>query len=286
MSYQAEISRENPSSFVFLVDQSGSMRNPFGGASAKSKSEAVADAINRFLQNLSIMCSKADGVRDFYHIGVIGYSNAADSLLDVNDDPQRLVPISELASNPLRVEERLKRIDDGAGGFIEQSVKFPIWFEPVAYGRTFMGHAIEMCSTFLSDFIGAHPDCYPPIVINITDGAYDPESNPVEPAKSLREIASSDGNVLFFNVHISHLGGHPIEFPDSRGELADDYAQLLFDMSSKLPPSMLELAISEEYVVSDESRGFVFNGDLISVIRFIDIGTRHTRQVKRLGYSP
>ena len=74
MTYQAEISRANPSCFLFLIDQSGSMQDPFGsGESAKKKADSVADAINRLLQNLVIKCAKEEGIRDFFHLCVIGY---------------------------------------------------------------------------------------------------------------------------------------------------------------------------------------------------------------------
>ena len=47
MPYTAEISRTNPSCFLFLIDQSGSMQEPFGtsdGASGgKTKAESLAD---------------------------------------------------------------------------------------------------------------------------------------------------------------------------------------------------------------------------------------------------
>ena len=52
MAYTAEISRGNPSCFFFIIDQSGSMQDAFGGESAKKKADGVADAINRLLQNL------------------------------------------------------------------------------------------------------------------------------------------------------------------------------------------------------------------------------------------
>ena len=56
MPYQAEISRSNPSCFLFLIDQSGSMSDPFAGGEAKrKKADLVADAINRLLQNLSLI---------------------------------------------------------------------------------------------------------------------------------------------------------------------------------------------------------------------------------------
>jgi hypothetical protein len=60
----AEISRANPSCFLFLTDQSGSMVDPFGDGSGRRKSEGVASAINRLLQTLVLRCAKADGVRN------------------------------------------------------------------------------------------------------------------------------------------------------------------------------------------------------------------------------
>ena len=50
--------------------------------------------------------------------------------------------------------------------------------------------------------------------------------------------------------------------------------KLLFRMSSVLPSYMQTAARQEGYGVSDGSRGFVFNADMVSVIRFLDIGTR------------
>jgi hypothetical protein len=91
--YQAEISRTNPSCFLFLIDQSGSMGEIMDPANAQAldkpvivdgqtfthtatgqtKAQAVSDAINRLLQNLSIKCAKSEGVRDYYSVSVIGY---------------------------------------------------------------------------------------------------------------------------------------------------------------------------------------------------------------------
>ena len=73
MPYTAEISRTNPTCFLFLVDQSSSMLEPFGGNQESNKAEGVADAINRLLQNLVLKCAKSEGIRDYFHVGVIGY---------------------------------------------------------------------------------------------------------------------------------------------------------------------------------------------------------------------
>ena len=129
MPYSAEISRANPSCFQFLIDRSGSMFETFGG---KTKADAVADAINRLLQNLTIKCAKSEGVRDYYEVGVIGYGSKVGPAFGGPLAGRHLVPISQVAQAPTRVEERVKKVSDGAGGLVDQKIKFSIWFEAVA----------------------------------------------------------------------------------------------------------------------------------------------------------
>ena len=91
---------------------------------------------------------------------------------------------------------------------------------------------------------------------------------------ALRELATDDGHVLLFNAHVSSANERPIEFPAMEAALPDKYAQRLFRMSSPLPPRMIAEARSMEHEVVDGARGFVFNADLVSVVQFLDIGTR------------
>jgi hypothetical protein len=62
-------------------------------------------------------------------------------------------PISQVASSPARVEDRSKEADDGAGGLVEQSVKFPVWFDPVADDGTPMVQALTQTQTILTDWL-------------------------------------------------------------------------------------------------------------------------------------
>jgi hypothetical protein len=274
MAYTAEISRTNPSCFLFLIDQSGSMDDPFAaGELQRKKADGVADAINRLLQNLVIKCAKSEGVRDYYHAGVLGYGSSVGPAFAGSLAGKELTSISEIAENPARVEERTKKVDDGAGGMIDQTVKFPIWFDAVARGGTPMCEALRRAQSILSTWVTEHPDCFPPIVINITDGE-STDGDPTPVAEAVRHVASSDGETLLFNVHLSSHSASPIEFPDSEAGLPDKYAELLFRTSSILPSYMQNVARQEGYSVSDGSRGFVFNADMVSVIRFLDIGTR------------
>ena len=93
-------------------------------------------------------------------------------------------------------------------------------------------------------------------------------------------MGSTDGHVLLFNAHLSDKQNHPVEFPEDEAGLPDDYARLLFRMSSELPPKLVEVARASNFRVGQKSRGFVFNADLVAVIRFLDIGTRVAQGVR------
>jgi len=274
MTYSAEISRSNPMCFLFLIDQSGSMAERWGVESDKSKAQGVADAINRLLQTLVLRCSKGEYILDRYYIGVIAYGGK----LTLGFPSEALAgnllqPVSLIGNNPLRVEDRVKVKDDGAGGLVEQRIKFQVWFEPKAQGQTPMCAALQLARGVITDFVSQYPNCFPPIVINITDGgATDGQPGPMSDA--IRAVASHDGNVLLLNIHISANGEWPILFPTQDGSLPDDFAKLLFSMSSPLPPTMLAQARKELASVEEGARGFAFNADMVSVIRFLDIGTR------------
>jgi len=274
MPYAAEIRRTNPTCFLFLVDQSSSMLEQFGGSQDKSKAQGVADAINRLLQNLALKCAKSDGIRDYFHVGVIGYGGSRVMPAFSGALAARtLAPISEIARNPVRVEQRSRKVDDGAGGIMEQKFKFPVWFEPVSQGKTPMCQALQLAHTTVAEFVRGFPDCYPPLVVNITDGAAT-DGDPDKPAANLRNLASTDGNALLLNAHLSSKELRAIEFPDREQGLPDDQARLLFRMSSVLPPKLLAAAKADGFVVTPASRGFVFNADLVAIVRFLDIGTQ------------
>ncbi|MEW6303426.1 MAG: VWA domain-containing protein [Verrucomicrobiota bacterium] len=273
MPYTAEISRANPSCFIFLVDQSGSMVEPIAGSDGKRKCDSVADAINRLLHNLIIKCARGEGIRNFYEVCVIGYGATVAPGFSGPLAGRDIVPISEIANSPARVEERVKQIDDGAGGNITQKVKFPVWFEPTAKGTTPMGAALDLAHHLLGSWVSAHQFSYPPIVINISDGEAT-DFGPVPQAQALTNLATSDGNVLLLNCHISSQPVAPIVFPDTDADLPDEFARTLFSVSSKLPDRMRDMARAENFNLGPEARGFAFNADLVELIRFLDIGTR------------
>jgi hypothetical protein len=273
MPYSAEISRANPTCFLFLIDQSRSMLQPMGGAPNRTKAEAVADSINHLLYTLVLRCVWGTSVLDRFHVGVLGYGVNVGPAFGGALAGRDLVPIGELARSPLRVEMRPP--SPGA-----QPARFPIWFEPSGDGKTPMCATLQRAGTLLAGFLADHPDCFPPVVINITDGKAT-DGNPLDDATRLRMLSSSDGEVLLFNLHLSEKSGERIELPDDEASLSDPFARQLFRMSSTLPPGMLQNAQQSGLAVTARSRGFVFNADLDAVVRSLDIGTRVDFAAKR-----
>ncbi len=275
MSYTAEISRANPACIIFLVDQSKSMQDRIGGEHATgSKADVVADALNRLLADLCIKCAKEEGVRDYFHVGVVGYGTSVKPALSGVLSGRYLVPLSEIALGPARVEERKKKVPDGAGGLVEQTVRFPIWIDPIANGGTPMSGAIAQAEQLLSQWVASHPSSFPPVVLNLTDGE-STDGDPAQPAGRLRALSSTDGAVLLFNLHVSSSNASPIIFPDNDIALPDAYAKNLYSISSNLPLHMSRYATQQLGVAtSDGTRGFVFNADVASIVQFLDIGTR------------
>jgi uncharacterized protein YegL len=274
MTYSAEISRTNPTCFIFVLDQSGSMQDSVGGGeSTKKKADGVSDAINRLLQNLVIKCARDTGVYDYFHIGIVGYGATVGPAWGGQLTGRELVPISEIGNSPARIEERSKKVDDGAGGILDQTVKFPIWFDPIANGGTPMCRALEYAKSMLSKWVSDHPDGYPPIVIHITDGE-STDGDPSSISSSIKALTTTDGNCLLFNLHLSSSNAPTISFPDTESNLPDQYSKLLFNMSSVMTAGMRSFAVSDGHSVNELSRGYVFNGDLVSLVQFLDIGTR------------
>lgn len=272
MSYSAEISRTTPTAFLFLVDQSGSMQDQM--TNGKSKAQFVADVLNRTLATLITRCTKSEGTRDYFHVGVLGYSGStAENGLAGPLSHIVMHPISAIENSPLRVEDRTRRMDDGAGGLVNQSIKFPVWFDAKSSGGTPMCHAITEAAAQLAAWCDTHPDSYPPTVLHVTDGE-STDGDPQNLAAQLQQIGTNDGTILMFNLHVSNAGGDPIKFPTSDAGLHDAYARLLFQMSSPLPPHLHKAAEEKGIRATMESRGFMFNAEVTEIVDFFDIGTR------------
>jgi hypothetical protein len=272
---QISVAKNLPTAVVVLVDQSSSMSEPWG-VDNRPKSVAVARMVNTALAYIVSDCARGEVIRDYIHIGVIGYGGGGATSLLGGGAGGGLATASALEQSS-KTEEVEK--DDGTGNLIK--VRVSKWFDPVAGGGTPMADALRMAEQKLDDWLRSHPDSFPPIVLNITDGQ--PQSMPDAQAagESLTRLSTSDGNVLLFSCHVSEKAAMPIQYPTEDGGLPDEFARFLFGMSSDVPDALVNLGGRIGLPVRPGSRGFVFNADPVALIKFLKMGTVLTQMFDR-----
>lgn len=277
--YQREISRDHKGCFMFLMDQSYSMVETLGN-SPKRKCDELVLAVNNWLHNMAIRASGDEGIREWMDVGVIGYRTDQQAQPIIQPALQGvlagrpLVSITEIGNNPTRIDTTMTRVEDEeTGEIIEYPSDSPVWVDPVAEGSTPMCHVLHYTHGILSQWIQQHPHSFPPVVIHITDGESQ-DGDPIPYAEAVRNLATSDGNVLLFNCHLSMTTANPFVFPSADVGLPDELARVLFHMSSPLPQMFFDAAVSEGFALQPGARGMAFNADMVVLVKFLDMGTR------------
>ncbi len=269
---------EHPGYIIILIDQSGSMSSPFKGSSGGSKADECAKAVNRVLREIGLACTVGINVKNRAEISVISYGKYGDKAINafagkLYQSP--IVTMQELVTNVSRIDTVKRKISDGAGGLVEIDEQFPIWIEPAAVGGTPMTEAFEKAYQLVQGWVVDHSNCFPPTVINITDGAPNNQSSARTAAVKLAQTSTNDGNTLILNAHISDGNAARVELPSQKSELpqGDSNAEFLFDISSELPPLIMERAMGAGFSPKQGARGFVYNADAETMIKLLNFGT-------------
>ena len=288
MPYTADISRLRPTCFLFLLDQSGSMTTPMSGRSGERKKDMAAQALNKVVDELTQRCSQGMDVRDYFEIGIIGYTTDPSgrpiirSLLKNTTPASPFLRISQVVNQAV-VEKVNVKESDGAGGVIEVTRQIPTWVKGESHYGTPMAKAFEQAAEALEEWTRNHRDSYPATVINISDGIpTDSESHALNQAGRIRNASTQDGKSLLLNIHLSEMNAAPCQYPGdiSRIPQGEKYAALMFEMSSVLPESNRRQAENLDLELEPNARGYVFNADMASLVQFLNIGTRAANSLK------
>lgn len=278
--YTAQITRNTPTAFIFLVDQSVSMKRITTlNGEQMSLAEAVARIVNNQINELVYRCIKTTEVRHYYDIAIIGYGHEVYSGWNGVLAGRDFVSPEELKNNPfkkitVKEEKRTRK-----GTMIKEIDKVQ-WLEARCDGNwTHVHQAFDKAKALLDQWMQEHhdKDCYPPTIINITDGQFNHATREqiVQQANELKAMFTNDGNVLLWNIHITPNNMEQVLLPIGKNELkGDKYSELLYDMSSLLP-TRYNQAISDIRGDTVDSRhvAMATNTDMSTLIQLMDIGT-------------
>lgn len=261
-----------PGCILVLLDQSGSMADPFMDPFGKgvSKARGVASGVNRMIEQLVLHNTKGTTVIDRCHLAVLGYGRGATQRLL---GWPSILPLSQVAASPLR--QAVSSVDtyDGIGGVVAVETHQPVWVEPVAYGGTPMCAALREVGSLLEAWVQHHLDSCPPIVLHLTDGI-PTDGDPTEAFAALARIGTRHGGTLVFNLLLGEFGASTQAWLRAEDLSQTDPLRPLVLGSSVLPDAMRHRAEAlYGRPLPSEARAAVLNGDSRDVVRLFDIGS-------------
>lgn len=280
-AYTAQITRNAPTAFIFLIDQSVSMRKQtklYG--EEMPMSEAVARIVNHQLNELVLRCVKGNETRDYYDIAVIGYGEKAYSGWMGELEGRNFVSPSELREHPFKRITTKKETRTRKGIKVVE-IEEVQWIEANAIQkRTQVHHAFDKAKGLLNEWMAEHheQDCYPPTIINITDGEFNgaTKGHLLQQANELKSMFTNDGNVILFNIHISANKEVSVLCPPDKSEVSSSgLAATMYDLSSLLPTrySGRIAELRKDSTVRDRYTAMSVNADMSTLIQLMDIGT-------------
>lgn len=279
--YTAQITRNTPTAFIFLVDHSVSMQKKttlYG--EEMTMAEAAARIVNNQINELVLRCVRMGDTRHYYDIAVVGYGVKAYSGWQGELEGRDFVSPEELKKLPFtkivtRKETRTRR------GIQVKEVEQVQWVSARHDGSwTHYHEAFDYARKLLDEWMEKHhdKDCYPPTVIHITDGEFNHASKDevMQKANELKAMFTNDGNVILFNIHFTaDIDVDSVACPIEKSELSGDtYAEALFEMSSLLPERYnIDIARCLNDTRPGRHVAMGVNADATTLIKLMDIGT-------------
>lgn len=280
-AYTAQITRNTPTAFIFLIDQSVSMQKYttlYG--EEMPMAEAVARIVNHQLNELVLRCVKGSETRDYYDIAIIGYGENAYSGWKGELEGRDFVKPSELKEHPYKKITTKKETRTRKGVKVVE-IEEVQWIEAEAtQGWTRVHLAFEKAKGLLDEWMEKHhdKDCYPPTIINITDGEFNGATKEyvLQQANELKSMFTNDGNVILFNIHISANKAVCVTCPASKDEVSfSSLATTMYEMSSLLPMRYSDRIadLRGDGTPNNRYRAMSINADMSTLIQLMDIGT-------------
>ena len=279
--YTAQITRNTPTAFIFLIDQSVSMQKKtmlYG--EEMTMAEAASRIVNNQINELVYRCIKLNDTRHYYDIAVVGYGEKAYSGWQGELAGRGFVSPEELKNHPYTKITTRKETRTRNGVKINEVEQ--IQWVSAHHDRpwTHYHDAFDYAKRLLEEWMKEHheKDCYPPTVIHVTDGEFKHATRELvtQKANELKAMFTNDGNVILFNIHFTaQNGSKSVVCPINKNELSGNvYAEALFDMSSLLPERYnQDIARCLNDTRAGRHVAMGINADATTLIKLMDIGT-------------
>lgn len=226
-NYKTSATSKHPALVIFLLDVSGSMSEPFDGA---TRVETVSKLLQKIAVKMVQRSTKGASIAPRYRVAMFAYS-----------------------SQVIDLYGGIKTIDELAKIGVPQLTTLDM---------TDTAQAFSEVEKLLISELPNMQSCPAPLICHITDGEYN-AGNPFPIMKRIMDLSVGDGKVLIENIYmkqdISKIPIDPVK--DWKGfqsehQLKDEYARALFRHSSFIPESYRLIIQEFGYSIQPNSRLF------------------------------
>lgn len=225
-----------PVLIIYLLDISGSMGSMLDN---RTRIKIVSDALEEIAYEMVARSTKGEVISPRYRLAILAYENQVHDIL-----------------NGIQTIEK----------FVEGGIP-----EFQSRGQTDTAGAFRAAEELLKRELPNMQHCPAPLICHMTDGHYTTD-DPTPIAERIMQMGTADGNVLIENIFISDsITKQPVTNIQTwlgieANDLTDNYAQILLNMSSKLPESYAAEMVEYGYNLQ-AGKPMMFPGQSMDLIR-------------------
>ena len=255
------------SAVVFLIDESFSQQQRLV-ESMRSKMESIATTLNSTLARM--------GDSPTVDVALVGYHQSADGRMNVGSRwgggfaGRTWVSSAELRNSPLRVETRNRQVPDPVAGVRQETVEFPVWYDPVFFGGAIpRAAAYDFVAETLLAWMAGRELAQPPLIVSFLG-----ELSPADPLGQsvipLGKVNTPVGFPLLIQFYPGTNAVVPtIKYPASANFLPPGPIQEMFYACSSLDDGMIQSLRQSGEMVAAGAKGLVYNGRMVDLVRFL-----------------
>jgi hypothetical protein len=249
-----------------------------GAPSNKTNADRVSTALNSLLSQLA--------AGPDCDVALVGYQADAAGQVSVGSRfggslaGRDFVRASELAAAPLRVETRTRKVSapGGIGMAREESVRFPIWYEPMLGAKAPQIAAYNYCQNLVTRWLDGGGSGVP-VVVHVQSGS-SVDGNPQMVIEKLFKISSPAGPPIVFQIHLAASAQVMSSlFPSNPQYLTVGSSRDLFRRCSPLPDHWIMALKEAKTPVNKGARAMLHNAKIADVIRALGLVKAHVRSL-------